>query len=678
MLIKEKNCWSEPEKTIAQSINFKSPQAYTYLKESLGFHLPCKSSLNNWIPLKHLHAGFHAENIRQLKELVKNMDSISKEVVILSDDMAIKTDLKYDSFKDEVTGFLDYGFRRENKLGKHVCTIMIQGLFKKWKHVLSFYVTASGISGKELADLLIENIRKASEIGLSVRAVINDQASNNRSCFKSLNVSKEVPYFEVENRKIYALFDVPHLIKSIRNMHMKYDFQTEDGLASFNILRSMYDIDTQCKSTRMCPKLTEAHIHPNSFEKMSVSRATQVYSHSSAVAIKTMVGLNKFGNMNDVALSTSKFVEKIDKLFDCLNSKYLYHKNPYSCAIQKNNNVHVFLLEMLQYFEKIQPKTNTTIHCIQGMIQTLKAILGLFNDILDEDNDLYFMILNRLNQDSLENLFAQVRAWCGANTNPSAYQFGFILAKILSVKLINNQTDNSNCEEDDGNFILENDLQSGVKMTITDEDEQNIADEIKVSEFIIQANNTISLENKKAIDLNSMRYVCGFVIFKFLKQISCNNCKQIIMKDCNEKLSLRSELFLFHKNYDNQSHLNKLTPPSDLFFEISVDHIKIFDKLFFENCHQKGIKKYILDECINFSNSKEKCEEWFNLSHPCYHHRKHLLDYLILLLIRKNSVWFKQKILKDNIVTKNFKKGENVKRKADPHSPKSKKMKILT
>lgn len=153
---------------------------------------------------------------------------------------------------------------------------------------------------------------------------------------------------------MFAMYDMCHLIKSLRNMHMNYDFSTPDGITSFGIIRSMYSLDTAGSSTRLCPKLSEKHIYPNSFEKMRVKFATQVYSTTCAAAIRTMADLNAFGDRTEIAIATSTFLMKIDRMFDCLNCKRLFDRNPYKCSLQKNNEVKFYLESMLDYFKIVE------------------------------------------------------------------------------------------------------------------------------------------------------------------------------------------------------------------------------------------------------------------------------------------------------------------------------------
>lgn len=75
--------------------------------------------------------------------------------------------------------------------------------------------------------------------------------------------------------KIYALFDVAPLIKSFRNVLIKDDIKTPDGVISWNVIKRMYFLDS-CNITRMCLKIGNQHIYPNNFDKMKVSYTASV------------------------------------------------------------------------------------------------------------------------------------------------------------------------------------------------------------------------------------------------------------------------------------------------------------------------------------------------------------------------------------------------------------------
>lgn len=80
-----------------------------------------------------------------------------------------------------------------------------------------------------------------------------------------------------------------------------------------------------------------------------------------------------------------------------------------------------------------------------------------------------------------------------------------------------------------------------------------------------------------------------------------------------------------------------LQSPSDLFFEISTLQILIYAEFFAKKLYIKNIKNEIVNKCIETTQSKYP--DWFDMSNPCYEHRLKVLDFLVLVLLRKNCLW---------------------------------------
>lgn len=93
----------------------------------------------------------------------------------------------------------------------------------------------------------------------------------------------------LNNHKIYCIYDVAHLLKSIRNNLIKYDLQVGDSkqIISWKVVSQLYKIDsTSCLI--LVPKLTPMHIRPHNFQIMKVSDAVQIFSSSAAFGIRTI------------------------------------------------------------------------------------------------------------------------------------------------------------------------------------------------------------------------------------------------------------------------------------------------------------------------------------------------------------------------------------------------------
>jgi len=131
-----------------------------------------------------------------------------------------------------------------------------------------------------------------------VVATISDQGSANVSAINSLkretrashikNNTKyndefyEIPLKNEHTLKLVHIYDVPHLMKCIRNNLMTKDLLYDvDGIkkhAKWSHLVELYNVDSLTPDCKMLPRLTDQHIIPEKVKKMKVKYATQVFS----------------------------------------------------------------------------------------------------------------------------------------------------------------------------------------------------------------------------------------------------------------------------------------------------------------------------------------------------------------------------------------------------------------
>lgn len=608
---------------------------------------------------KILQTGFVNSAAEVLKQKCDDMSERSKEAVLVLDEMSIRRDLSYNSNSDIIDGLEDLGFQRTSAIGGEICVFMLRGLFDSWKCVLNYFVSESAIKGHSLKEIVQKNLEHAMNLGFKVRAVVCDQGSNNRKCFSEFGVTKEKPYIIRNNKKIFFLYDFPHLVKSLRNQLLKSDLVTSDGEVSFKVIRELYELERN-KVTKMCPKLTEKHINPNNFEKMRVSLATQVFSRSVAAGIRTTVVLKKFINVSEqISENTAKFVERVDNIFDCMNSGSSFDKNIAKSGIKKDNEVYKSIKQFITYIQNVRlPEgQKKTVYCLSGIEHTLRATLLLWEDISEFNEGIDFLLTKRLNQDVVENLFSLLRAKGGNNKNPSVFEINMLLAKILSINLLQ-YSPSGNCMNDDENMIHINfnsidgqneqtDLASNGNNDMISNDTSNIenTDISQIYEHLIIEDEFQEGE----IELNAMRYFCGYVAYKILHKIDCISCDDNVRKR-SEILSRPSEHLIFAKNYSKKSDFGNLFAPTDHFFNICNIHFEIFKEIFDGKKEITNIKKFIIEKCIEATKMSARYEDWFNEENPCFQHRKDFLDFSILVLLRKHCKWatYKRVLSKNN------------------------------
>lgn len=527
---------------------------------------------------------------------------------------------------------------------------MLRGLFDSWKCVLNYFVSEASIKGHNLKEIVQKNLEHAVNLGFRIRAVVCDQGSNNRKCFSEFGITKDKPYIFQNNRKIFFLYDFPHLVKSLRNLLLKSNLMTPDGEVSFDVIKELYELERN-KVTKMCPKLTEKHINPNNFEKMRVSLATQIFSRSVAAGIKTTLQLKKFTNVSEqLSENTANFIERVDNIFDCMNSGSSFDKNFAKSGLKKYNEVYESIKQFMTYIQNVRlhEGKKKTVYCLNGIEHTLRGTLLLWEDICEFNENIDFLLTKRLNQDVVENLFSLLRAKGGNNKNPSVHEINMLLAKILSMNLFQ-YSPSGNCINDEetmihinfDSFDRQNDFCSNGydDFTLNDTNDREILQIENMDSF--ENHEDLIVENvlqEGEVELNAMRYFCGYIAHKILRKINCTNCENVVCKK-SETLSRPSEHLIFAKNYSKESSFGNLRAPTDLFFNICNIHFGIFKEIFDTKKEIRNIKKYIIEKCIEATKINAKYENWFNKEDPCFQHRKEFLDFGILVLLRKHCKW---------------------------------------
>lgn len=376
--------WEQNERELASELQYKSAHVYRYFREVLEINFPSPSSIQRWQLIKKTRPGFNSNITENLKILISKWSDDMKETCLVFDEISIRKGLCYDAFYDEIMGYIDDGNKKDNIVGKYIVLFMIRGLFSNWKYIISYYVTEKPINGEKLKKIVNENIDYCHSVGLNVRNLTCDQGSNNRCCYDRLNITPEKPYFYHNSKRIYGIYDPCHLIKSARNTLLKKNVTCPDGLVTWKCLEELYEAEKN-NVTKMTHKLTFKHIRPNNWQKMKVKYATQVFSHTVSAAVKTAFEMDVFSTESaPYALSTAKYLEFMNHLFDCLNSKGPFNKNIYKSGLKCNNEVRVFLEESIAYLESLSFEDQKKSFWVRGFLQTIRAVLQLSVDLLED------------------------------------------------------------------------------------------------------------------------------------------------------------------------------------------------------------------------------------------------------------------------------------------------------
>lgn len=225
--------------------------------------------------------------------------------------------------------------------------------------------------------------------------------------------------------------------------------ETEHGKISGEILRKVYFADTN-SATKLFSNLTDNHFQYDTFDKMKVCLAVQILSESVAKGLEHVLSAGYFKpeSQKKIVQSTVTFVRNMNTLFDLMNAKSANdpNENKRGVSIQNINR----LTELSDYISSIK-QTESAVYWIDGLNQTVRGIIGMFNEEYRRDPE--FVLMSRfLNQDPLENLFGQIRAQGKTNRNPFLIDFLRTMSRIITSNTLI-ATSKTNCEVDDSTKV---------------------------------------------------------------------------------------------------------------------------------------------------------------------------------------------------------------------------------
>lgn len=606
--------WSDEERKFAMSIYYKSPTTYKYMRRN-GLILPSVSMVKKWFQSIHFLPGLNDVFLEHLGMKCSTMTGMERACSIVFDEMSIKKCMEYNKSLDYIEGFQDIGGEEERKktLGTHALVIMIRGLYSKWKLPLAYFITGKGMEPEDMKRIMEESVKKVVSIGFDPKVMVCDQGPENRGFYSHLGVSSENYAIEIGGKKIFCMYDVPHLFKSLRNNLLTGIYMYDGKIISLTDVRETYNIDARSKTARAMPKITPCHLKPNKFKRMSCRLALQVFSRSVAAAIRAAHKTKELKSFS--AENTANFIELLNDLFDSLNSSYLYDPNPNKRPLADDTAWHferfkevigIFKkIEKVTYDKKTKKNKYSRPPCFDGLLMTIRAI----SDLFEQESDLwkckyskdlkknhsntptskpfkkpkFFLMTRRLNQDPLENFFSVVRQKNGYNRNPTVRLFRCSFGHIATMGFFK-YSSLGNCEDDNDTFLnldqtannakektstvaeIENETEKQTLPTeiiddeidndhddedAENEDEKKVENEIEEEDPFELSSDFIE-DGEVTLESLSNVYVAGYLAHAGLKDCKCSKC-QILLLDSKEKGCLPDEqqALLVFRTFEN-------------------------------------------------------------------------------------------------------------------------------
>ncbi len=197
--------------------------------------LPSRSTINRLI---RGIPGTYGLNDFSIESIGRNMSGKPENLrrgLLVWDEMSVKKSLQFNKQRMKFDGLVDYGDinirHKSDKLADHAIVVMFRPYREKWVQPIAVYATSGAASAEVIQTLVLKAIMALEKNNAIVSNVDCDGHQTNKGVHKLCNVSGEmgeVSNFMMHpakpNHKIYFLFDVPHILKCIRNHIFKREY----------------------------------------------------------------------------------------------------------------------------------------------------------------------------------------------------------------------------------------------------------------------------------------------------------------------------------------------------------------------------------------------------------------------------------------------------------------------
>jgi hypothetical protein len=308
-------------------------QGYDFIR-SLRYPLPSYRTLCDRIQQAPFQPGIQIDVVKWMQCKLQLSAVQERDFVLMLDEMAVRKYLEYDKGLRSFIGNISDEFCKGDgktssnntvALASHALVFMIRGLTTNWKQVVAYYLTGNSLQGDILWKVIIQIITELNAVNVNVRAIVCDMGSGNQALWRAAGISareelivNSVKHSTLPDCLIYFLPDVLHVLKNVRNCLLSQDillppdivseYNLPGAIVSISHVRRLLDM-RESSELKVAPSLHCKHVQPKQFEKIKVSFAAQLFSHSVSSALKFCVGVNL---LPVGALTTAWFLEQMN------------------------------------------------------------------------------------------------------------------------------------------------------------------------------------------------------------------------------------------------------------------------------------------------------------------------------------------------------------------------------
>lgn len=429
--------WSHEDISNAMTLYCTGSKAYRLLRKR-GFPLPEASTLNRHAGKISIQPGF----LEPVLSSICNKDGLEKYFTLSFDEMKIKETYEYDHSQSKVM-----------RPVSQALVVMAKGLFANWQQVVYYNFDKTVNS-----ELILNIISKLEGAGLVPIAMVCDMGTKNFTAHKTWEISTIKPSFKSRaGHEVFVFYDTPHLLKLLRN-HLIDSGYIHDG-RKITIEPIKRILQLQGRDFGIAHKLTGDHFPPKgSPKRQNVRLAARLISNSVSSALKRLREESKrdgskVARMPQETKKTAQFIGLMNDWFDLFNTKQKikgqhFTKKAFGIDIQTLKDQKDLMTQVYKFIEEMRPRIKFTkkvrkgippksskkarLPFQAGIMQNIRSLLGMYEYLNQKIKTPFYIMTARLNQDSLERFFGNIRyKGGGLNDHPSPVDFKYRLRSCI-------------------------------------------------------------------------------------------------------------------------------------------------------------------------------------------------------------------------------------------------------
>lgn len=302
-------------------IQFHSTGAYNELRKFFSNRLPTRRTLQRWLRCIDSSPGITEVAMNAISEKVHAQEG-KLYLCLMSDDVAIKKQVVWNTEEKSFDGFstiTNTSTQSENKLPVAKEALVYMAVGSNFKIPIAFFFL-DGLQAIDRAVLTKEVIRAVEATGATVVSLTGDGLAANISATKILgaNFDNNRPFFPSPSdasKKIYVIWDIPHMLKLLRKYFASGRLYYKDHKMRWDLLVKLAE-KQDSENFNLGNKLSKRHIDWKQ-APMVVRLAVETMSNSVADALEQLCEDNYTEFVGSE--QTVQFIRLTNNSFDGLN-----------------------------------------------------------------------------------------------------------------------------------------------------------------------------------------------------------------------------------------------------------------------------------------------------------------------------------------------------------------------